>query len=140
MHTINTSMVRGRSYENFSTQKFIIRKFNNTKIFQSTVYSSFYTHTGSTIIVAVNLQSFLLENFLLKKCDRDCRRLCVAPPSDSAPLITRACAVSSGAGSETRSLYVVSLFNQSTMKSVSPTILAITYNKPCASCVPPIQH
>ena len=32
MHTININVVRDRSYENFSTQKFIIQKFPNTKI------------------------------------------------------------------------------------------------------------
>ena len=37
MCPINVNVVRGRSYENFSTQKFIIRKFPNTKISRFTV-------------------------------------------------------------------------------------------------------
>ena len=36
--TIIANAVRGRSYENFFTQKFIIRKFLYTKISRSTVY------------------------------------------------------------------------------------------------------
>ena len=39
MHTINDNAVRGRSYENFLTRKFIIRNFLYTKISRSTVYS-----------------------------------------------------------------------------------------------------
>ena len=35
--TINANAVRGRSYENFFTRKFIIRKFLYTKISRSTV-------------------------------------------------------------------------------------------------------
>ena len=35
--TINASAVRGRSYENFITRKFTIRKFLYTKISRSTV-------------------------------------------------------------------------------------------------------
>ena len=35
---INANAVRGRSYENFFTQKFIIRKFLYTKISRSTVH------------------------------------------------------------------------------------------------------
>ena len=38
IHTINVNVVRGRSYENFSTQKVIIRKFPNMKISRSTVH------------------------------------------------------------------------------------------------------
>ena len=38
--TISANAVRGRSYENFFTQKFIIRKFIYTKISRSTVYHS----------------------------------------------------------------------------------------------------
>ena len=37
IHTVN--VVRGHSYEKFSTQKFIIRKFHNAKISRSTVFS-----------------------------------------------------------------------------------------------------
>ena len=37
MRTINANAVRGRSYENFFTRKFIIRKFLYTKISRSTV-------------------------------------------------------------------------------------------------------
>ena len=32
MHTINDIVVRGRSYKNYSTRKFIIQKFHNMKI------------------------------------------------------------------------------------------------------------
>ena len=32
MCTINVNVVRGRSYESFSTQKFVIRKFYSMKI------------------------------------------------------------------------------------------------------------
>ena len=37
IRTINVNVVRGRSYEKISTQKFIIRKFPNTKISRSIV-------------------------------------------------------------------------------------------------------
>ena len=37
-HYINVNAVRGSSYETFSTQKFVIRKFHNTKISRSTVH------------------------------------------------------------------------------------------------------
>ena len=40
MCTINANTVRGCSYENFFTRKFIIRKFLYTKIFRSTVQLS----------------------------------------------------------------------------------------------------
>ena len=41
MHTINVNVVRGRSYENFSTQKFIIQKFPDLQYFAfSCVYRS----------------------------------------------------------------------------------------------------
>ena len=44
MHcTIIANAVRGHSYENFFTQKFIIRKFLCTKISRSTVLHSLYT-------------------------------------------------------------------------------------------------
>ena len=39
MRTVNVNVVRGRSHKDFQTQKFIIRKFPNTKISRSTVLS-----------------------------------------------------------------------------------------------------
>ena len=47
MHTINANVVQGRSYENFSTRKFVIQKFCNTKISRSTV--SQIRHTSTSI-------------------------------------------------------------------------------------------
>ena len=40
MHTINTNVVRGRSYEKIFYMKFIIQKFLYVKISISTVYAS----------------------------------------------------------------------------------------------------
>ena len=37
MGTVNVNVVRGRSYEKFSTQKFVIWKFYNMKTSRSTV-------------------------------------------------------------------------------------------------------
>ena len=38
MCTINVNVVRGRSYEKFSTRKLVIQKFHNTKISRSTIF------------------------------------------------------------------------------------------------------
>ena len=44
LHTINTNVVRGRSYENFYTRKFIVRKFLYIKISRSTVLKAMSCH------------------------------------------------------------------------------------------------
>ena len=46
----NANVVRGRSYEKFFTQKFIIRKFLYTKISRSTVDHSYITVVYSALI------------------------------------------------------------------------------------------
>ena len=54
MSTINANVVQGRSYESFSTRKFVIRKFCNAKISRSMV-----------IQTGMDLESILVHNELI---------------------------------------------------------------------------
>ena len=54
MRTINTNVVQGRSYENFSTRKFVIQKICNAKISRCTV-----------IQTGMDLESILVHNELI---------------------------------------------------------------------------
>ena len=86
MHTINVNVVRGRSYEKFSTQKFIIRKFPNTKISRSTVrahITDWKLHTNDVdyhytllLLLTHKIMHSSLSHLFLPLCD-------IGPPRPS---------------------------------------------------------
>ena len=65
MRTTNINVVRGRSYENFYTRKFIIRKFVDTKISRPTVLSK-YTLPHLSLSVLSSLLCFFFSLSVIK--------------------------------------------------------------------------
>ena len=72
MRTTNVNMVRGCSYENFYTQKFIMRKFLNTKISRSTVFpaTQWYTqwHNISHAVASYTWAVEISHNSVVSMC------------------------------------------------------------------------